>query len=208
MIVVDDGSTDGTARIAGAAGATVISLKNNRGKGAALREGWQWARHHGFEWALMLDGDGQHAAGDIPAFFEFAEAREAELVIGQREPGKIPLARRWVNRFLSWQISKLAGMKAPDSQCGFRLARLEALLNLRLTSEHFEIESEMLVALARAGRTVGFVPIQTIYRNGTSKIRPITDTIRWLRWRMAQSDAEAPEILLAPSAATKTSFAD
>jgi len=124
VIVVDDGSSDGTAQVARAAGAEVVSLANNRGKGAALRTGWERARARGFGWVLMLDGDGQHDAGDIPGFFECAERTGAAMVVGKRDFNGIPLVRRVVNRWMSRELSRLTGRELPDSQCGFRLAKL------------------------------------------------------------------------------------
>jgi glycosyltransferase involved in cell wall biosynthesis len=185
VIVVDDGSTDATARTAEKAGGEVVSLAKNSGKGAALRAGWERARARNFEWVLMLDGDGQHSPDDIPGLFECAEKTGAKLVVGRRNTEKMPPLRRLVNRFLSRQISKLTRTDVPDSQCGFRLAALEALMNLPITANHFEIESEMLVAFLGVGEIVKFVPIQTIYKSGASHIRPLADTWRWMRWRMA-----------------------
>jgi len=190
VLVVDDGSTDATARLAKASGAEVLELERNSGKGAALRAGWHRAHARGFEWVLMLDGDGQHFAGDIPQFFDSAETSGAKLIVGRRSFGVIPPVRRWTNRFMSRQISGLAGMELPDSQCGFRLAELASLMRLPLAAEHYEIESEMLLAFAAASKAMEFVPIRTIYKNNTSKIRPVKDTVRWLRWRLAQTQIE------------------
>ena len=188
VIVVDDGSTDTTAAEAKAAGAEVIPLPKNSGKGAALRHGWQRAHELGFQWVLMLDGDGQHAADDIPKFFDRVKKTNAPLVIGNRmeNPGAMPFIRRCANRWMSRRISKLTGAELPDSQCGFRLAHLKTLLNLPLRANRFEIESAMLVAFLAAGKKVGFVPVRAIYENRASKINPLADTIRWLRWRAAQ----------------------
>jgi glycosyltransferase involved in cell wall biosynthesis len=208
VIVVDDGSTDGTAQAAAVTGAEVVRLKRNSGKGAALRAGWERAQARNFEWVLMLDGDGQHSAEDIPQFFDCAETTGTKLIVGKRSFDKIPPVRRWVNRFMSREISRLADAELPDSQCGFRLAELEALMNLPMGANHFEIESEMLLIFARAGGKVGFVPIQTLYKNGTSKIRPLRDTWRWLRWRSRQTRAARGEIFLAPTLPPKTSFID
>lgn len=208
VIVIDDGSTDDTGQVASGAGAEVLALTRNSGKGAALRAGWRRAGARKFEWVLMVDGDGQHSADDIPKFFERAEATGARLIVGKRTFDKIPPFRQWVNRYMSAEISRLAGTEMPDTQCGFRLAEIETLMRLPLAAEHFEIESEMLVAQARAGGKVEFVPIQTIYKNGTSKIRPVRDTLRWLRWRLGQSKATEADILLAPTGRSKTSFAD
>ncbi|HTV62930.1 MAG TPA: glycosyltransferase family 2 protein [Verrucomicrobiae bacterium] len=192
VIVVDDGSTDGTARTAVMGGAEVVSLGRNSGKGAALRAGWNRLRQRNFQWTLMLDGDGQHSSDDIPIFFDSAEETGAKLIVGRRNFDKVPRLRRLVNRLLSWQISKLAGADLPDSQCGFRLVELAALANLPLAANHFEIESEMLVAFLAVGEDVEFVPIQTIYKNGTSHIRPLADTWRWMRWSMATKAVGTP----------------
>jgi glycosyltransferase involved in cell wall biosynthesis len=189
VIVIDDGSTDYTARVARQAGAKVLSFKQNSGKGAALRAGWEFARAQNFEWVLMLDGDGQHAVSDIPRFFSHAEKTGTRLIVGHRDFAGMPPIRRWVNRFMSRQISKMAGEAFPDSQCGFRLAELDTLLSLPMASEHFEIESEMLTVFAAARQKVEFVPVQTIYKNGASNISPLKDTLRWLRWRFGLSES-------------------
>jgi glycosyltransferase involved in cell wall biosynthesis len=189
IIVVDDGSTDGTGRRAKAAGAEVIRQNRNRGKGCALREGWRRARQMGFTWALTMDGDGQHAADDIPKFFARAEKTGAALVVGDRmgNAAAMPWLRRQVNRWMSRRLSGLAGVRLPDSQCGFRLAHLETLARLPLAGRRFEIESETLVAFLAAGQEVEFVPIQVIYEANGSKISPFLDTWRWLRWWTAQT---------------------
>ena len=186
IVVVDDGSTDGTADKAKAAGAEVVRFTKNSGKGSALRAGWQRAGERGFHWVLMLDGDGQHAPDDIPGFFACAGKSNATLIVGDRMKNcrAMPWLRRQVNRWMSRRLSRLTGERLPDSQCGFRLACLETLLRLPLAANRFEIESEMLVAFLAAGQKAGFVPVQTIYKTGASKIHPLADTWRWLRWRL------------------------
>jgi glycosyltransferase involved in cell wall biosynthesis len=185
VLVVDDGSTDDTGQQARAAGAEVISLDSSQGKGTALRLGWNRARELGFTWALCMDGDGQHAPADIPKFLQCAERTGASLVIGNRmsDASKMPFIRRCVNRWMSRRISAMAGRELPDSQCGFRLVRLSALAAMRLDATHFEIESEQLLAFIAAGERVEFVPVQVIYKSERSKIHPLRDTLRWLRWR-------------------------
>ena len=185
VFVVDDGSSDQTAGRAEQAGALVLRHPVSLGKGRALNTGWARAREQGFCWALTLDGDGQHAPEDIPLFFECAELRGGSLVVGNRMsgPSGMPLVRRWVNRWMSWQISKLAGRCLPDSQCGFRLMDLRQWQRLLLVTEHFEVESEVLFAFARAGLVIEFIPVRVIYKQEQSKIHPWRDTLRWLRWR-------------------------
>jgi glycosyltransferase involved in cell wall biosynthesis len=183
--VIDDGSKDNTCREARNAGATVISQAVSRGKGSALHAGWSQALEQGFEWALSLDGDGQHAPEDVGRFLACADRTGASLVIGNRmhAPGPMPWVRRWVNRGMSEQLSRLTGRRVPDSQCGFRLMNLQEWAKLSIQSNHFEIESEVLLQFARAGLKIEFVPIQVIYKEERSKIHPIKDTLRWLRWR-------------------------
>lgn len=188
VFVVDDGSTDGTAKESTAAGATVIRNTANRGKGSALRIGLNHARAQGFKWALTMDGDGQHAATDIQAFFACAEKTGAELVIGNRLTAaeKIPRLRRVVNRLMTRLLSRLTRTPLADSQCGFRLIHLEAWARLSMTTDHFETESETLVQFIRAGHHVAFVPVQVIYQTRRSNIRPLIDTWRWVRWWLRQ----------------------
>ena len=191
VLVVDDGSTDDTAQKAKGAGAAVIRSGRNIGKGRALRAGWEQAHERGFGWALMLDGDGQHAPSDIPEILRGAEQSGASLVVGNRmgDTGTMPRLRRAANAWMSRRISRLVGAKVPDSQCGFRLARLELLLRLPILTNRFEVESSMLTAFFQHGQKVEFVPVQTIYRSAKSNIRPLRDTWRWLRWRLDQRAA-------------------
>ena len=185
VIVVNDASTDATDAEAAGAGAEVIAHAGPPGKGAALRAGWTRARARGFAWALCMDGDGQHAPSDIGKFLECAARTSAALVVGNRmgEARKMPLLRRIVNRWMSRRLSALAGCELPDSQCGFRLVRLEALERMQLSATRFEIESEQLLAFVAAGERVEFVPVQVIYRAERSKIHPWRDTVRWFQWR-------------------------
>jgi glycosyltransferase involved in cell wall biosynthesis len=204
VLVVDDGSTDETAALAERAGAEVQRHSRPQGKGAALQNGWRSARQRGFKWALTLDGDGQHSPADIPAFLKCAERIPVELIVGNRmnQAGSMPPLRRWVNRWMSARISRMADQELPDSQCGFRLMRLEAWAALPIAATHFEIESEVLLAFALAGRRIEFVPIQVIYKMERSKIQPVRDTLRWFRWwrtaRHLNSENTTPADSLVP----------
>jgi len=183
VLVIDDGSLDSTASEAEAAGANVIRHPTNIGKGAALKTGLRYVATLEADFFLFLDGDGQHDPADIPALFEAMNDSQADLVVGNRmnNPEAMPLVRRWTNQFMSWQIGKICKIPLPDSQCGFRLARKELLPILMAASDRFEFESESIILAVRHGFRIGFVPIRTIYTGQQSKIRPLRDTIRYIR---------------------------
>jgi glycosyltransferase involved in cell wall biosynthesis len=193
VFVVDDGSTDSTASFAAEAGAIVIRHSERNGKGAALMRGFLVARERGLAHVLCMDGDGQHAVADIPAFFECCERTNAGLIIGNRFEGKgpMPSVRRVVNLLMSKALSWVAGEELPDTQCGFRLLRLSLLSAVETRSKHFEFESELLIEIIKAGGRVAFVPIETIYRSEQSKISPVKDTVRWFSWLL-------PSLIAAP----------
>ncbi len=185
VVVVDDGSTDQTGNEARAAGAEVLRHDQPQGKGAALAAGLTVAQTRGVDWVLVMDGDGQHAAGDIAKFLRAAGGGVA-LVVGNRmtSASSMPWLRRQVNRWMSWRLSRLAGRDLPDTQCGFRMIRLADWVRLKpqFCTRNFEVESEMLLAFVRAGLEVEFVPIEVIYKAEQSKIHPVRDTLRWFRW--------------------------
>jgi glycosyltransferase involved in cell wall biosynthesis len=196
VLVVDDGSTDDTAALAAAAGATVIRHARNLGKGAALKTGLAAALKRGCEWALTMDGDGQHRPQDLPAFFRCAEQANVRMVVGNRmhNARAIPWLRRQVNRWMSRRLSERAGQSLPDSQCGFRLIDLKAWASVPLVTDHFEIESEMLLAFVRAGYRVEFVPIQVVGRGQSSHIHPVADSWRWWNWWRELDRTAAPPL--------------
>jgi len=187
ILVVDDGSEDATAAIAREMGVQCIRWAKGRGKAAALKAGFQYLADSGFSHALTLDGDGQHSPRDIPRFLQRGESAGADLVVGRRclSAGSMPWTRRMANRAMSGCLSFCAGRSLPDSQCGFRLVKLERARQAEAATEHFEFESELLVNFALRGFRVEFVPIETIYRGEQSKICPIADTWRWLSWYAA-----------------------
>jgi glycosyltransferase involved in cell wall biosynthesis len=184
VIVVDDGSTDATADAAAKAGAQVVRHDKNRGKGAALVTGFREARKQGYNWALMMDADGQHSPADIPTFFAAAERSHAPFIVGNRmaHPKTMPLIRRWTNATMSWLLSNYTRRILPDTQCGFRLVKLSAFSEDALETSRFEIDSEMLVLFSSNAQSIESVPIQVIYADERSNIDVFRDTTRWLKW--------------------------
>ncbi len=194
VIVVDDGSSDSTALLAHDSGAVVLRNPSPAGKGRALAQGWTEALRLGASWVLLLDGDGQHAPEDAPHFFH-AASHGTRLVVGNRmdHPLAMPPLRRWTNRWLSHRLSAAAQSHFPDSQCGYRLAHLPSLIDCHLSAQHFEIESEMLLAFARAHLPIRFIPIQVRYGHERSKIAPVPDSLRWIRWYLRQRRLTLPQ---------------
>ncbi len=186
VIVVDDASTDRTVQRATESGACVIRRPVNGGKGAALKTGIaEVLKDRSTQWVLMMDADRQHLPEEIPLFFqERLQRTEADLFIGNRMdyPEGMPLDRRWTNRFMSWLLSRCSGQTIPDSQCGFRLASRRLLERVTLRSNHFEIESELILRAARAGFRIVPVRIRCVYSSErVSFILPFLDTLRFLR---------------------------
>ncbi|MFH1665650.1 MAG: glycosyltransferase family 2 protein [Candidatus Omnitrophota bacterium] len=182
VFVIDDGSSDNTGRVALDSGAKVIRNEKNRGKGAAVRVGVTYVLEKtGFEWIVIMDGDGQHHTEDIPVLMDATRDGEADLVIGNRmmDTEKMPVVRYWTNRFTSWIISRLCGQYIPDTQCGYRIVKVSALRKMELLSEKYDIETEMLIEAAENNMKIRSAPVQTIYGDEVSEIHPVYDTLRF-----------------------------
>ena len=189
VVVIDDGSDDGTADIARAAGATCLQLPGNCGKASALRTGIAYARDLKFTYVITLDGDGQHLPEDIPVMLRVAEETGADLIIGARafDRALMPSSRYFSNVIGSRLASALVGCEIRDSQSGFRLFRLDKLDEGKLRSRYYELEMEILIKMARSGCTVAHAPIRMVYDNGQarSKMKPVRDTVRVCLWSLA-----------------------
>jgi glycosyltransferase involved in cell wall biosynthesis len=183
VIVVDDGSHDGTEKVALAAGARVIRHPHNLGKGAACRTGFQAAVHEKAEGIVMLDGDGQHEPDEIPKLVKEG-VHTRGLVIGNRMENTedMPKLRYLTNRLLSLLVSCLAGQSIQDSQCGFRFLHRSLLEAVDYENNRYDAESEILVRASRKGFPISHVPIETIYRDEFSKIHVFWDTLRFIRF--------------------------
>jgi glycosyltransferase involved in cell wall biosynthesis len=179
VVVVDDGSADETAARAEAAGARVIRHAENRGKGHAVRSGLAQILALDFSHVLLMDGDGQHRPEDVPKMLQAARERDADLVVGARvfDKAQMPRSRYYSNTIGSRALSSFIGSPIEDSQSGFRLIRCDALRGLTLTATGYEIETEMLIKLARKGVRMTSVPVTLSY-GAKSKLRPIRDTTR------------------------------
>lgn len=198
VVVVDDGSTDGTAAVARAAGAEVIEQRPNQGKGAALRAGFRHILDRGAEAILTLDADGQHDPAEIPRFLDaWARAQidtRPDLVIGARSFRAMPPIRRLSNELGRRAFSWAVGRDVPDNQSGYRLVSrrvAEATLGSRETGFAFEVEQ--ITTCIRMGGRIAWVPVRTIYAGAPSHIRPIAHLREFLRIvRQARRDVRRP----------------
>lgn len=184
VIVIDDGSQDNTSELARENGAVVLRNFDNEGKGACLIKGFHYALSHNFDAIVSMDGDGQHLASDIPYFLRLAKYSESGIFIGNRmsQTKSMPWLRLWTNKFMSVLISKIARQKIPDTQCGFKLIKKEVLERLKLVTSKYETESEVLIKASRLGFRIESVPITTIYGEENSQIKPLLDTLRFVRF--------------------------
>lgn len=182
VLVVDDGSPDATAECARKAGAEVIVHPENAGKGAAIKTGFRALLERGFDYVLILDGDGQHLPEEIGRFVEASQGGW-EMYIGNRmhETKGMPLVRKLTNQFMSWIISQICKQPIPDSQCGFRMIHRTLIPNLFCESNAYDYETEMLLIASRHGCRIGNVPVTTVYADETSKIHPLRDGLRFLK---------------------------
>jgi len=146
VIVVDDGSTDGTGEIAQAAGAIVLRHERNRGKGVALNTGFDKARELGAEAIVTLDGDGQHLIEEMPLVLAPVLGGEADIAVGSRYLEKkctVPLHRILGHRAFTLLTNLVSGVHVTDSQSGFRAFSRRAVEAIPFSSNGFSVESEM-----------------------------------------------------------------
>jgi len=184
VLVVDDGSFDKTADRAREAGAEVIVHEQNLGKGETIKTGLRLFLDRQFDFVIILDADGQHRPEEIDRFVAAAlSADEPKLILGTRmnDLSTMPLVRRIVNRWMSDQISAVAGQRIPDTQCGYRMLHRQLIPDLLGGAARFDYETEMLIIASRKGFKIASVPISTVYSDEVSSIHPVRDTIRFFK---------------------------
>lgn len=164
LLVVDDGSTDGTGDIARAAGIDVVTHDQNRGKGVALKSGFAWLAERGFETAVTVDADGQHLAEDAVMLAKHPASPKA-IVLGIRDMKRdgAPGPSQFSNRFSNWWVSRFAGQPLRDTQCGLRRYPLHSTLALGSDARGYGFECDLLVRAARRGISIVQVPVHVFY---------------------------------------------
>jgi glycosyltransferase involved in cell wall biosynthesis len=182
-LVVDDGSESGEFDALERSGQQVLHIPHT-GKGGALRAGFAWWAERGWNWAITMDADGQHAPSDLPGFLEAIAEGQGDILLGNRMDATrdMPFLRLWTNRITSWIITRIAKQPIPDAQSGYRAIRLSILEHFPLVTTNFDLESEILFRASWAGFRVVPIPIQTIYRGDEeSHISKRRDTLRFVR---------------------------
>jgi glycosyltransferase involved in cell wall biosynthesis len=178
VLVVDDGSADRTADLARQAGARVIQHPGNRGYGEALKTGIRHAEH---AWIAIIDADGSYPADQIPELARHLAVND--MVVGARTKAgaAIPLIRRPAKMFLTWLASYLTETRIPDLNSGLRLFRRSLALEfLHILPSGFSFTTTITMAALNNGYAVQYVPVDYLKRTGSSKIRPIRDTLNFL----------------------------
>lgn len=201
VIVVDDGSTDDTAAVAAAHGATVLSSPYSMGNGAAIKRG---ARAAGGEVLVFMDADGQHDPAEIDALLARL-GQGYDMVVGARDgDGQASAGRSLANRFYNRLASWMTGHRVADLTSGFRAARADRFREfLHLLPNGFSYPTTSTMAFFRSAYPVDYVPIQAARRVGNnSHIRPLKDGVRFLLIIFKIATLYSPLKLFAPVAAT------
>lgn len=183
IIAVNDGSTDQTSAILKTFSILVVSYKQNKGKGFALRSGFKKAIELGYEYAITIDSDGQHFANDLAQFIEALSLHPNAIIMGARnmDQSSVPGKSSFGNKFSNFWFWVETGMHLPDTQSGFRLYPIKALESVSFVTKKFEFEIEVLVRAAWSGIEVTSVPVKVFYADKAVRVshfRPFTDFSR------------------------------
>lgn len=183
IIVVDDGSQDDTIKVAIKAGVTLLGHPVNRGKGEALRTGFQYAVQNNYDFVITLDADLQHKPEELKLFVEVSQNGSYDLIVGTRDFSfkNMPFERVVTNFVSSAILTLLSGQKIRDSQSGYRMISSRILREVKLKCRKYDLESELLIKAGRKGFRIGLVPISTVYEGSRSFINPLVDTGRFIK---------------------------
>jgi glycosyltransferase involved in cell wall biosynthesis len=184
IIVVNDGSTDSTEEVLQRLDViTVLGYSKNRGKGWALRKGFELALEKGYHYTITIDSDGQHYASDLPLFLEKLQRVPDAIIIGARnmEQESVPGKSSFGHKFSNFWFKVETGISAPDTQSGYRLYPLLLLRDIKFVTRKYEFEIEVLVRAAWKGVKIDSVPVSVFYAPKEVRIshfRPVKDFLR------------------------------
>ena len=183
ILVVNDGSSDDTGKVAKSYDIELTNHEKNLGKGAALKSGFDYLISRDADWIITIDGDMQHDPALLPQFISYAEQGGCDLVIGSRKRNSSDMP--WDRKFSNWSTSTLmsliTGENIRDGQCGYRLLRCSRLAGLRFDTNGYEFETECLLKMVHAGAKISWIDIPTQYSGAPSSIRRLRDIVRFLK---------------------------
>lgn len=183
VIVVDDGSTDGTPEQLSGLAVTIITHKVNKGKGCALITGFKAAALKGFTHVITLDADAQHFPEDIPMLTQASESDPRDIIVGCRNltSDNMPRQNTFANRFSNFWFRIQTGQRLEDTQSGYRIYPLDSLHGVGLVTSRYEAELELMVFAAWNGVSMKGVPVRVWYApegERVSHFRPFMDFFR------------------------------
>ena len=180
VVVVNDGSTDGTAIVVADFPVVLLSHDTNQGKGLALRSGFSWALQHGFSWVVTVDADGQHDVSAAERLAASARQADVDILIASRfsQFEEMSGLRKSWNRFGGWCMRARTGFEVNDSQSGFRCYSSRLLNTVTMSASGYDLEMELLMQAWRHGFRVASLSVAARVADGrsTSHFRPVRDT--------------------------------
>jgi len=191
IIVVNDGSTDDTSKILSLLlkknklKLTILEHEKNKGKGEALKTGFNFVIRNGYYGVITIDADGQHNIEEINNFINEVKKNNPDIIVGSRFKNTkgMPFIRLVANLLTSWIISTIALKKIDDVQSGFRFIKHDVIKKVKLETSNFDTEPELLIKASLCGFKISNIPIETIYHldEFKSHINPIKDTIKFFK---------------------------
>ena len=191
IIILNDGSTDNTSEVLKEfetqenKKVIIITHPANKGKGEALKTGFDYVVSNNYSGVITIDADGQHDTREINDFLAEVSKNDPDLIVGSRfnNTKGMPFIRRFVNYFTSWIVSSIAGKKIEDVQSGYRFIKTNVLKNIKLETKNFDTESEILLKAGWFNYKITNIPIRTIYYldEFKSHVNPVKDTIKFFK---------------------------
>ncbi|MDG2423752.1 MAG: glycosyltransferase family 2 protein [Phycisphaerales bacterium] len=189
VLVIDDGSTDDTARLLSEQPVKIVRHATNRGYGRSTRDMFQWAREDGYEWLITMDCDLQHEPAAIPLFEERIKEGGVDVISGSRyllecQDGDMPPAdRRQINRLMTHEINSRLGLSLTDAFCGFKAYRVDACVDLVMDVDGYDFPMMFWVQAVAAGLAIDELPVRLIYNDPSRSFGgPLDDHARRLRF--------------------------